>query len=131
MVRGSTPASRRWVAKQWRNASTYCYTSWICIDFTCLRPALRAKATLDLSLPRAVDTFSVSTRTPCTRCLHRREDRSAVEIGPLDNPRGRWHHLACGQYPVPNEPLEYCFTDSEVLRGLRTRQPVGALGEIR
>jgi len=42
-----------------RNASTYCYTSWIYVDFTCLRPALRAKAKLDFSLPRA------STPYPC------------------------------------------------------------------
>src|SRR5215831_16581028 len=42
-----------------RNASIYCYTSWIYVDFTCLRPALRAKAKLDFSLPRA------STPYPC------------------------------------------------------------------
>ena len=52
-----------------RNASTYCYTSWIRIDFTCLRPALRAQAKWDFSLPQALTPHPCRRARPvCTAC---------------------------------------------------------------
>src|SRR5919206_1509077 len=94
-------------------------------------PSAPCEGHVGLLSPAGLDPLSVSTPTPYAHCLHRREDRSAVQIGPLDNPRGRRHHLTCGQYPVPHEPLEDRCTNPEVLCCLRTRQPVGALGEMR
>src|SRR5262249_29366720 len=75
--RRSTPPSRRWVAKVLRNASTYCYTSLIRIDFTCLRPALRAKAKWNFS-PAGLDPSPMSTGSLRVHCLHRCADRSTV-----------------------------------------------------
>jgi len=94
-------------------------------------PSALCEGQVELLSPAGLDTLSRSTRTPCAHCLHRREDQSAVEIGPLDNPRGRRHSLARWQYPLPNEPLEDRGTHASVLRGLRTCQPVGALGAMR
>jgi hypothetical protein len=53
-----------------RNASTYCYTSLIMIDFTRLRTALHAKARLDCSFPQASTPHTCRrarpVRTACT-----------------------------------------------------------------
>ena len=69
--------------------------------------------------------------TPGAHRLHLRLDRGEGQIGPLDNPRGRRHHLARWQYPLPDEPLDPCLTDLSLACRLRERQPVCALREIR
>ena len=53
----------------------------------------------------------VSTGPPCVHRLSRHLDCGEVQIGPLDNPRGRRHHLARWQCPLPDEPLDHCLTD--------------------
>ena len=84
-----------------------------------------------LLFPTGLNTSHVSTGMPCAHRLHLRLDCGEVEIGPLDNPRSRRPHLARWYYPLPDQPLEYRRTDSYLLRGLREREPVFVLREIR
>src|SRR6266436_1597194 len=72
-----------------------------------------------------------SMGTPGAHRLHLRLDRGAVSICPLDNPRGRRYHVARWEYPLSDEPLDHRFTDPYLPRGLRQRQPVCTLREIR